>query len=173
MVTRASAVCPSTATSCGLGKRERRRAGRREAPDRAGAPREANRGTKCRVKICAKREKKSFFLRGTPPRCSWTTNRRIALILLNASHGSPSVRVSKEVTMLGAERIPVSRDPRSTPSCAMVTRAPPVCPSTATSWGWRERERRRAGRREAPERAGAPQCRRQERSARPPITGKK
>ena len=88
------------------------------------------------VEICEKKTtKKLFSARDTAALlldCAIAHSIELALI---ASHGSQSVRVSKVATMLGAERIPVARYPRSTPSCAMVTRASPACPSTATSWG--------------------------------------
>ena len=102
-------------------ERERRRAGRREAPDRAGAPRNEARNAGSREEKIWRtqdklREKKDFFARDTAALlldCATAHSVELALI---ASHGSQSVRVSKVATMLGAGRNTFAVVPRITPS---------------------------------------------------------
>ena len=82
-----------------------------------------------------KKKRKAFFARDTAALlldCAIAHSVELALF---GSHGSQSVRVSKVATILGAWRNTFAVVPRITPSCAMVTRASSVCPSTATSWG--------------------------------------
>ena len=112
----------------------------REPPRRFAKANRVDRGAKHRM-MRNKENEKRFFLVG---------HHRVALghrlrCVDPASSfpltGSQWVRVKYEVTINGAWRIPVAMYPRITPMCAMVTRAAPACPSTATSWGWREQER--------------------------------
>ena len=79
-------------------------------------------------------KRKAFFARDTAALlldCAIAHSIELALI---ASHGSQSVRVSKVATKLGARRTPMAASPKYAER-SMVTRASPVCPSTATSWG--------------------------------------